>query len=129
MDSSDITASDLRDRLEHGDKLAIYDVRRSTDREWTIPDAIPLDIHDQLWANDPKALAGFHPPDDREVVFVCGRGNTSMLAANHARAQGVPAVSLFGGMKAWSGQWNVAAVKGEGLHADVIQVRRTGTGW
>ena len=82
MSEPDITASELRDALDRGEKLAIYDVRRSTDREWTIPGAIPLDIHDRLWANDSSALADFHPPAGKKVVFVCGRGNTSLLAAN-----------------------------------------------
>ena len=128
MESDDITAADLRQRLEKGEKVAIYDVRRAEDREWTIPGAIPLDIHDQLWANDGDALRGFDPPRDRPVVFVCNRGNTSLLAANAAREAGIQAASLFGGMKAWSAQWNVAPVTASGLHAEVIQVRRTGKG-
>ncbi|MBI4503789.1 MAG: MBL fold metallo-hydrolase [Gemmatimonadetes bacterium] len=123
-----MTAAQLRDALECGDKLAIYDVRLATDREWVIPGAIPLDIHDRLWANDPTALAAFHPPKGREIVFVCARGNTSMLAVRQARSLGISAASLFGGMKAWSAQWNTAAVTANGLHADVIQVRRTGKG-
>src|SRR5437870_3192563 len=128
MSEPDITASELRDALDRGEKLAIYDVRRSTDREWTIPGAIPLDIHDRLWANDSSALADFHPPAGKKVVFVCGRGNTSLLAANQARATGIPAASLFGGMKAWSAQWNAAPVTASHIHGDVIQVRRTGKG-
>src|SRR6185436_9649051 len=83
---------------------------------------------DLLWANDPKALEGLHPPDDQPVVFVCGRGNTSMLAANMAREHGIRAQSLHGGMKAWSAQWNLAELAAPGIHAEVIQVRRTGKG-
>jgi glyoxylase-like metal-dependent hydrolase (beta-lactamase superfamily II)/rhodanese-related sulfurtransferase len=128
MDQPDITAAELRARLEKGEKLSIYDVRRAQDREWTIPGAIPLDVHDQLWADDEKALQGFDPPRDRPVVFVCGRGNTSLLAANAAREQGIRAASLFGGMKAWSAQWNVAPLTVQGVHAEVVQVRRTGKG-
>jgi len=128
MSEQDITASQLRDALDRGEKFAIYDVRRSQDREWNIPGAVPLDIHDQLWANDATALSDFDPPKGRKVVFVCGRGNTSLLAASQARAAGIPAVSLFGGMKAWSPQWNAAPVKASHLHGDVIQVRRTGKG-
>src|SRR6185436_12687714 len=126
MAQEEISAPELREAFEHGEEPAIYDVRRAQDREWTIPGAIPLDIHDRLWANDPKALDGFHPPDGRPVVFVCGRGNTSMLAASAARAHGIEAQSLHGGMKAWSGQWNLADVPAPGIHAEVIQVRRTG---
>src|SRR5262245_10697158 len=112
---ADITASQLREALERGEQVSIYDVRRPTDREWTIPGSIPLDVHDQLWANDPHALDGFAPPRDRPVVFVCGRGNTSMLATKQAREHGISAMSLFGGMKAWSPQWNVAEVKVPGV--------------
>ena len=98
MSQSEITASQLRDALEKGGQPAIYDVRLATDREWVIPGAVPLDIHDRLWANDPTALAGFQPPQGRDVVFVCSRGNTSLLAARQARALGIPARSLFGGI-------------------------------
>src|SRR6185436_414220 len=125
---SDITAAELRERMEQGEKFAVYDVRRAQDREWTIPGAIPLDVHDQLWANDPHAMKDFHPPRDRPVVFVCGRGNTSLLATQQAREHGIPAMSLFGGMKAWSPQWNVATVPARGVHAEVVQIRRTGKG-
>ncbi len=127
-ESSDLTAPELREKLEKGEQVAVYDVRRAQDREWTIPGAIGLDIHDQLWANDPKALDGVNLPRDRQVLFVCGRGNTSLLAANLAREHGIPAASLYGGMKAWSPQWNLADVPANGAHAEVIQVRRTGKG-
>jgi glyoxylase-like metal-dependent hydrolase (beta-lactamase superfamily II)/rhodanese-related sulfurtransferase len=125
---TEINASELRDRLDRGEAIAIYDVRRGSDREWTIPGAHPLDIHDRLWANDTHALDGFAAPGNQAVVFVCGRGNTSMLAASQARARGIAATSLFGGMKAWSAQWNTATVRASGVHAEVIQVRRTGKG-
>jgi glyoxylase-like metal-dependent hydrolase (beta-lactamase superfamily II)/rhodanese-related sulfurtransferase len=128
MEADDITAPELRAALERGERPVIYDVRRPEDREWTIPGAIGLDVHDQLWANDPNALKGFHPPADRPVVFVCNRGNTSLLATSLARQQGIAATSLFGGMKAWSAQWNTAPVPASGIHAEIIQVRRTGKG-
>jgi glyoxylase-like metal-dependent hydrolase (beta-lactamase superfamily II) len=51
-----------------------------------------------------------------------------MLAVDQARARGIAATSLFGGMKAWGVQWNTAPVHATGLHAEVVQVRRTGKG-
>ena len=86
-----------------------------------------LDVHDALWANDPRALADFTPPDG-PLVLVCGRGNTSMLAMTQLRARGIAAMSLHGGMRAWSLAWNVAPVPARGFEAEILQVRRTGKG-
>jgi glyoxylase-like metal-dependent hydrolase (beta-lactamase superfamily II) len=50
-----------------------------------------------------------------------------LLAAQQLRAQGLPAVSLAGGMKAWSLAWNSAEVPLAG-ETRLMQIRRTGKG-
>jgi hypothetical protein len=61
-------------------------------------------------------------------VTICGEGVTSLIAAEQLRARGFEALSLAGGMKAWSLAWNSAEVSMPGSQARVIQVRRTGKG-
>jgi glyoxylase-like metal-dependent hydrolase (beta-lactamase superfamily II) len=61
-------------------------------------------------------------------VTVCAAGKTSLLAAERLRARGLDAVSLEGGMRAWSLAWNTAAVPCPGSTARIVQLRRTGKG-
>jgi glyoxylase-like metal-dependent hydrolase (beta-lactamase superfamily II) len=61
-------------------------------------------------------------------VTVCGAGKTSLIAAEQLAARGVEALSLEGGMKAWSLAWNTAEVTIPESSVRVIQVRRTGKG-
>jgi hypothetical protein len=50
------------------------------------------------------------------------------VAAEQLRARGYEALSLEGGMKAWSMAWNPAGVDVPGEEPAVVQVRRTGKG-
>src|SRR5439155_1240142 len=84
--------------------------------------------HEALRSHDPNALADFHPTDGGRVVTVCAAVKTSMLAAERLRARGLSAVSLEGGMRAWSLAWNTADVPCLGSTARIVQLRRTGKG-
>jgi glyoxylase-like metal-dependent hydrolase (beta-lactamase superfamily II) len=107
----------------------VLDVRRTADwTEWFIPGSVHVGGHDELWARTPGALAGFSAAPGTRVVAVCGRGNTSRLAAHELIARGIDAVSLEGGMRAWSLAWNSAEVAGLSGSVAIIQVRRTGKG-
>lgn len=124
-----MTAEALRELLVQGQSVIVLDVRLTSDRmEWAIPASMHVDAYDALKANDPNALAGVDLPGDRPIVTVCGVGKVSLLAAEQLRARGLQAVSLAGGMKAWSLAWNSAEVTLPGGQARVIQVRRTGKG-
>ncbi len=67
-------------------------------------------------------------PGELPVVTVCGAGNSSRTAAEQLRARGYEALSLEGGMKAWSMAWNTAEVDVPGTEPAVVQVRHTGKG-
>lgn len=124
-----ITAEALRRRLERGEPLTVLDVRPAAERaEWSIPGSVHVDDHDALWRGDPGALADYQPPSGSSVVTVCDAGKTSLLAAARLRARGVEAVSLEGGMRAWSLAWNTAEVPVLGSTARIVQLRRTGKG-
>ena len=124
-----ISVETLQERLQAGDPVTVLDVRPADERaEWSIPGSIYVDAYDALKRNDPDALTGVDLPDDRLVVTVCGAGKTSLTAAERLNARGKQAVSLAGGMKAWSLAFNTANVSLAGTPAEVIQLRRTGKG-
>lgn len=124
-----ITVGDLRERLEKGEKVTVLDVRDKDDfAEWRIPGAINLDAYDALSAGQPGPLAAYDVPRGVPVVTVCYAGNTSRRAAEYLRERGLDAVSLEGGMNAWTMAWNVAEIALPGSSTRLLQVRRTGKG-
>jgi len=129
MESIDIDVDALRDWLESGRPVTVLDIRPAVEREeWSIPGSLHLDPHVALRANTASPFAGVSLPAGQTVVAVCARGNTSLLAVRALRERGVRALSLRGGMKAWSLAWNVAEVTPIRSSAQIIQVRRTGKG-
>jgi glyoxylase-like metal-dependent hydrolase (beta-lactamase superfamily II)/rhodanese-related sulfurtransferase len=124
-----IDVETLRTWLEEGRPVTVLDIRPIHERlEWAIPESIHVDAYDALKADDPKALAGVALPDNRPVVTVCAAGKTSLVAAELLQARGMQALSLDGGMKAWSLAWNIAEVPLPKSTVRMLQVRRTGKG-
>ncbi len=124
-----IDVETLRTWLEERRPVTLLDVRPMAERaEWAIPGSIHVDAYDTLKAHDPAALADVGIPSDVPVVTVCGAGKTSLVAAQQLQARGIEALSLEGGMKAWSLAWNIAEVPVAGDTVHVFQVRRTGKG-
>ena len=129
MTQTTIDVESLRELLDRGEPVTVVDVRRAGARaEWTIPGSVHVDAYDALRSGAPDALAGVNLPEDAPVVTVCNVGRTSMVAAEQLRSRGFRALSLAGGMKAWSLAWNGAEVPVPGSEARIIQVRRTGKG-
>jgi len=124
-----ISSEALRQLLDRGAAITVLDVRPAADRaEWAIPGSVHADAYEALRRGDPTALADFVPINGGPVVTVCAGGKTSLLAAERLRARGLDAVSLEGGMRAWSLAWNAAEVACPGSAAEIVQVRRTGKG-
>src|SRR6266550_6802546 len=129
MSASTISSETLRDLLERNTLVTVLDVRPAAERaEWSIPGSVHADAYEALRRADPTALADFHPTNGDRVVTVCAAGKTSMLAAERLRARGLDAVSLEGGMHAWTLAWNTAEVPCPGSTARIVQLRRTGKG-
>jgi len=124
-----ISSEALRELLERGAAVTVLDVRPAAERtEWSIPGSVHADAYDALRRGDPTALVDFRPTNGDRVVTVCAAGKTSKLAAERLRARGLNAVSLEGGMRAWSLAWNTAEVPCRGSTARIVQLRRTGKG-
>ena len=118
-----IDVETLRRWLEEGRPVTILDVRPTAERaEWAIPGSLHVDAYDALKAHDPAALADVDVPSDGPVVTVCAAGKTSLIAAEQLAARGVEAMSLEGGMKAWSLAWNAAEAPIPASFVRVIQV-------
>ena len=106
-----------RDIEKHGWKrgrpVTLLDICPMHERvESSIPGSIHINAYDALKANDPKALANVEFPSDIPVVTVCAAGKTSLVARQQLQARGIQALSLEGGMKAWSLAWNIAEAPG-----------------
>src|SRR5436305_5917039 len=129
MTAPTISTEGLRELLEQGAAVTVLDVRPAAERtEWSMPGSVHADAYDALRRGDPTALADFHPTNGGRVVTVCAAGKTSRLAAERLRARGLDAVSLEGGMRAWSLAWNTAELPSPGGAARIVQLRRTGKG-
>ena len=129
MIQTTIDTETLRDLLDRGESITVLDIRRSDEyEEWAIPGSIHLDAYDALKRDDPNALAGLDVPENVPVVTICAGGKTSAIATQQLRDRGLEALTLTGGMKAWSLAWNSAEVPLTGSQAQVIQIRRTGKG-
>jgi len=129
MESIDIAVEDLRDWLEAGRPVVVLDIRPEMERrEWSIPGSVHADIYDALRLNRPSTLDTLSLPSDQPVVAVCAMGRTSLLAVEALRRRGVTALSLTGGMRAWSLAWNIAEMTLPGSETAILQIRRTGKG-
>ncbi len=117
----------LRQWLEEKRPVTVLDVRLDEDREqWSIPGSIHINAYEALKAGQREMLSNVPLPVGVPVVTVCNRGVVSEIAAKQLVETGVPAVSLRGGMQAWSMAWNI--VEMDLSQTRVIQVRRTGKG-
>lgn len=124
-----VDAASLREWLDRHEPVTVLDVRTDEDRrQWWIPGSVHVNAYEALRAGDLSALTALQLPDDRPVVTVCGAGGVSQTAADALTARGFDALSLAGGMKAWSTAWNVAHVPLSDPACRVIQIRRTGKG-
>ncbi len=94
--ATEITAVELKQRLDRGDKLAILDVREPNEYQINrIPDSqlIPL-------GEVPRRYAELDP--DQELVVYCKMGGRSAKAADYLRSVGFKRVlNLRGGVLEW----------------------------
>jgi glyoxylase-like metal-dependent hydrolase (beta-lactamase superfamily II) len=125
MPANSISTEELRDLLIAGQPVTVVDIRMPPDREWSIPGSVAIDAYDAVNSGSLGRLADLDFPPG-PVVTVCGIGVTAAKATGLLKARGVQAMTLEGGMRAWSLAWNTAQTTISGC--EVVQVRRTGKG-
>ena len=95
---NEILAHDLLSRINNGDELLVVDMRQPWEYEaGHIPGAVSIFIQEI-----PARLAEI--PKDKDVVFQCWHGNTSLQASAFLIDQGWDGqriASLSGGMAGW----------------------------
>lgn len=95
----EISAAELKSRLDRGERLHLLDVREEheLDRE-RFEGAEHIPLLELLWGERAPSC-----PADAELVILCHVGIRSLEAARFLRAQGYPrACSLAGGLAAFS---------------------------
>lgn len=126
-DQYTISAGTLREWLENAYPVFILDIRPEEQRkEWQIPGSHYINAYQKLNEGDFSVLDQVKIPQHAKVVTVCAAGRTSQIASDALRQKGFDAISLEGGMKAWSSAWNTAQRKFDNF--EIIQIRRTGKG-
>jgi glyoxylase-like metal-dependent hydrolase (beta-lactamase superfamily II) len=125
MTADRITVAELQELLAAGQPVTVLDVRSPSDVDWEIPGSIHVDAYDDLQSGRLGPLAELSLAQG-PVVTVCGVGRTAAIAAHLLRVRGVEALTLDGGMRAWSLAWNTAQTTISGCQ--VVQIRRTGKG-
>jgi len=119
----------LRQWLDSGRRVTVVDIRSPEEfAESHVPGSINVFAYDALKAGDAHALDGFSVAGGGPVVAVCGRGRIATIASEVLRARGVDALTLAGGMHAWSAAWNTADVPLASGTAEIVQVRRSAKG-
>ena len=126
--SESVDVETLQNWLAEGRPVTVLDIRpRDQHEEWRIPGSLHVEAYHQLKAGDEEILRRLELPEGKPVVTVCVAGNTSQIAARQLEARGIEALSLEGGMRAWSLAWNRAELElPNGVK--VVQVRRAGKG-
>lgn len=95
-----LTAKEVQEKLENGEKLNIIDVREVDEvKEGKIPEAIHI----------PLGLVEFKMNEldkKKQYVMVCRSGARSGRAATYLEGQGFDVINMDGGMMSYEGKTN-----------------------
>ncbi|KZO01390.1 rhodanese-like domain-containing protein [Bacillus badius] len=94
----EITAEELKQRLENGEKLEVVDVR---EEEEVAGGKIPQARH-IVMGTIPEHLDQFDK--EKEYIFVCRSGRRSENVCYYMRDQGFKVRNMTGGMLDWTGE-------------------------
>src|SRR5690606_7811919 len=100
-----ITTKELHEKMASGKPLFILDVRNEDEyANWKIEGKHVTSINIPYFAfvEEDESVWESIPTDSQDIVVVCARGGASEFVAEQLRARGYNAVSLKGGMLAWS---------------------------
>lgn len=100
-----ITTKELHERIASGKPVFILDVRNEEEyANWKIEGKHVTSINVPYFAfvEEDESVWEAIPHDVKDIVVICAKGGSSEFVAEQLRAQGYNAVSLEGGMLAWS---------------------------
>src|SRR5512134_2646018 len=122
-----ITAEELKKRLDKNQVDFLFDLREEDEfKSWRIEgrkDFPTLNIPQVVFVGEEEGhLAKF--PRDKTIVTVCAHGDSSKYAADQLRGLGLSAVSLLGGMDAWSGFYETHKVADNPAIYQIFRVAR-----
>ena len=96
----EISVDDLARKLERGEEPLLVDVRQPWEHELArLPGSLLLPLGEL-----PSRTGEVQPGPGQLVVCYCHHGVRSLRAAEVLSGAGIPAVSLAGGIDAWSQQ-------------------------
>ncbi len=123
-----ITTQELQDRLNKNDPVTVLDIRPRDDYEdWHVPDSLNIPAANELARGDTTSLEDL-TVDEEPVVTVCQKGIMAREATQGLRERGIHALTLEGGLTAWSTAWNTASLTLPETETTIMQVRRIGKG-
>jgi len=95
----EITARELEEKLQQGDRLWPLDVRQGWEHQLArLPDHALIPVHEL-----PSRLDEVQPPEGAQIVCYCHHGVRSLGAVAFLRQAGFAnALSLAGGIDLWS---------------------------
>lgn len=129
---SEISAAELKNKLEQGEALAVVDVREADEfASWHIHGSSNLPVYDALKSNDDEALfqRAHTLAKNRPIIIVCRMGVVSQKAAHLLRSLGFDATSLAGGIHRWGQVWSEAPIPCDWRRdMTFLQIRRNGKG-
>ena len=150
MSQWEMDVSEFKARLDRGERILLFDVRRPEDAErWRIESKHPVEFLNVSYAEMAPEGDATDPaqapreveqvrryverhlmdklPKDKPIVVVCAHGVTSAHAAQALRGLGFEAVHLRGGMAAWGRFYEIEPVV-ESPELSIYQVVRPARG-
>ncbi|MDH4161118.1 MAG: MBL fold metallo-hydrolase [Nitrospirota bacterium] len=100
-----VTSQEFKKKLDAGEIRFIFDLRNREDFSgWRIEGRTEVEAlnipQEEFVGEEDSHLAKF--PKDRQIVTICAHGDSSKYTAELLRAKGYDAITLQGGMDAWS---------------------------
>lgn len=123
----DITVEAFKVKLDRGEVPFLLDMRREEEfAGWRIEGRQPVETLNipqlDLVGEEEKYLSQL--PKDREIFLVCAHGGASRYEAELLQSHGYRAVSLAGGMDAWSVLYETSRLAGEPLIYQVYRIAK-----
>ena len=123
-----ISVAEFKKRLEKGTIEFLFDLRSPDEfAAWRIEGRMPVttvNIPQLDFVGEEEKFFG-QLPRDREIITVCAHGDASMYSAELLQREGFRALSLAGGMDAWSISYETHQIQ---AGPDIYQVYRIAKG-